>query len=69
MKRALLLALALAVSIKLIAQNSIPASTILPLRLNSSLNTKKTKSGQAISASVMQDVPLPDDEPGAYLSA
>ena len=60
MKRTLLLALALAFSIKLIAQNSIPAGTILPLRLNSSLNAKKTKSGRAISASVMQDVPLPN---------
>ena len=39
-------------------QNTIPAGTILPLRLNSALNSKKSKSGQAISATLMQDVPL-----------
>jgi hypothetical protein len=48
----------LASSIEVIAQNSIPSGTILPLRLNSSLNSKKAKSGQTIYASVMQDVPL-----------
>jgi hypothetical protein len=40
------------------AQNTIPAGTILPLRLNSALNSKKSKAGQAISATLMQDVPL-----------
>ncbi len=59
MKYTLLLAVMLASSISLIAQESIPPGTILPLRLNSSLNSKKAKPGQAISASVMQDVPLP----------
>jgi len=39
-------------------QNTIPAGTILPLRLNSALNSKKSKAGQAISATLMQDVPL-----------
>lgn len=60
MKRILLIALALAFSTRLPAQISIPAGTILPLRLNSSLNAKKTKLGQTISARVMQDVPLPE---------
>lgn len=60
MKSSLLIVLALASSIRLIAQDSIPDGTILPLRLNVSLNSKKTKPGQAISARVMQDVPLAD---------
>ena len=60
MKRTLLIALALASSIHGIAQNSVPSGTIIPLRLNSSLSSKKSKPGQAISARVMQDVPLPD---------
>jgi len=39
-------------------QNAIPAGTILPLRLNSALNSKKSKAGQVINATLMQDVPL-----------
>ena len=39
-------------------QTTIPAGTILPLRLNSALNSRKSKAGQAISARLMQDVPL-----------
>ena len=39
-------------------QNAIPEGTILPLRLNSALNSKKSKAGQAISVTLMQDVPL-----------
>jgi len=40
------------------AQDGIPGGTILPVRLNSSLNTKKTKAGQEITGSLAQDVPL-----------
>ena len=40
-------------------QNTIPAGTILPLQLTSALNSKKTKAGQEITATLMQDVPLP----------
>jgi hypothetical protein len=36
----------------------IPAGTILPVRLSSSLNSHKTKPGQIISAKIMQNVPL-----------
>jgi hypothetical protein len=43
---------------KLFAENTIPAGTILPVALNSSLNSRKVKVGQVISARVMQDVPL-----------
>jgi hypothetical protein len=48
----------LAFSAAALAQTAIPEGTILPAQLNSSLNSAKNKSGQAISARVMQDVPL-----------
>ncbi|HKN17140.1 MAG TPA: hypothetical protein VJX47_09370 [Candidatus Sulfotelmatobacter sp.] len=44
---------------QLSAQSSIPAGTILPVQLNSSLNSRKLSTGQVITARVMQDVPLP----------
>jgi hypothetical protein len=37
---------------------TVPAGTILPVRLNSTLSSAKSKSGQIISGRVMQDVPL-----------
>ncbi|MGA8490222.1 MAG: hypothetical protein WB711_07355 [Terriglobales bacterium] len=43
---------------ELFAQSAIPAGTILPVALNSSLNSRKLKAGQLITARVMQDVPL-----------
>ncbi len=49
----------LALAAESFAQNAIPAGTILPLQLNSSLNSKKTRPGQVVTARVMQDVPLP----------
>src|ERR1700733_14544029 len=42
------------------AQSAIPAGTILPVRLNTSLNSRKVKPGQMITARVEQDVPLPN---------
>jgi len=36
----------------------IPASTIIPVSLNSALRSDKTGSGAAVTATVMQDVPL-----------
>ena len=36
----------------------IPAGTIIPVRLNSALRSDKSGSGDAITATVMQDVPL-----------
>jgi hypothetical protein len=38
---------------------SIPAGTILPIELRSTLSPEKSKPGQAISGRIMQDVPLP----------
>jgi hypothetical protein len=37
---------------------SIPPGTILPVRLNSTISSAKSKPGQVITARVMQDVPL-----------
>jgi hypothetical protein len=55
----LLLVASLASSLALFGQSSIPVGTILPLGLNSSLNSKRTKPGKIISARLMQDVSLP----------
>lgn len=41
------------------AQEAIPAGTILPVRLNSSLKASKLRPGQEVSARLNQDVPLP----------
>ena len=41
------------------AQIAIPAGTVLPAELATSLNSDKSKPGQEISARIMQDVPLP----------
>jgi hypothetical protein len=50
----------------LFAQSTIPVGTILPVTLNSALNSRKVKTGQVISARVMQDVPL---SPGSTIHA
>jgi hypothetical protein len=38
----------------------VPSGTILPVRLNTSLSSTKSKPRQAISGRIMQDVPLPN---------
>lgn len=48
----------LLVSLGTAAQQSIPAGTILPVRVNHSVRTNRVHAGQMISARVMQDVPL-----------
>ncbi len=50
----------------LFAQNAIPVGTILPVALNFSLNSRRVKAGQVITARVMQDVPL---SPGSTIHA
>src|SRR4029077_20592021 len=55
-KRGLLLSF-LALSAGIAPQN-IPAGTILPVRLSSSLDSEHSKAGQIIRAKTMQDVPL-----------
>jgi hypothetical protein len=57
MKRILWIALIMSAT-QLLAQSTIPAGTILPVRLNSSLNSRKTKPGKVITARLMQDVPV-----------
>lgn len=42
----------------LFAQDAIPAGTILPVRLNSSLKGGKLRTGQPVSAMLIQDVPV-----------
>ncbi len=54
-----LLAGLLALTTGLFAETMIPAGTILPLQLNTSLNSKKSRPGQIVTARLMQDVPLP----------
>lgn len=58
MKQLFLISL-IVLSMRLFAQDMIPAGTILPVRLNSSLRSNKARTGEQISARVMQDVPLP----------
>src|SRR5580704_7766400 len=50
----------------LFAQSTIPAGTILPVTLNSALNSRKVKTGHVVTARVMQDVPL---SPGSIIHA
>jgi len=42
----------------LFGEDVIRAGTVLPVQLNSSLNSRKVKAGQVISARLMQDIPL-----------
>jgi len=39
----------------------VPQSTVIPVRLDAALSSRKTKPGQVITARIMQDVPLPGD--------
>lgn len=48
-----------ALSASLFGQSAIPVGTILPVQLNSALNSEKSRPGQVVSARIMQDVPLP----------
>ena len=57
MSRVLLVSL-FALSAGLLAQDRIPAGTILPVRLNASISSGKSKLGKVITARIMQDVPL-----------
>jgi hypothetical protein len=55
-----LLAVAILLATPLSAQESIPPGTILPLQLNSTIDSRKMHAGHKISARLMQAVPLPD---------
>lgn len=45
-----------------LAQEKIPAGTILPVELNSSVRSNKVRPGESISGRIMQDVPLGGNE-------
>ncbi len=61
--RALLIAVMLALSSALRAQSGgIPAGTVLPVKLTSTLDSRKSKPGDVITARIMQEVPLPADK-------
>ena len=57
MKQLFLISL-IVLSMRVFAQDKIPVGTILPVRLNSSLRSNKARSGEEVSARLMQDVPL-----------
>jgi hypothetical protein len=52
-------ALAFFLTASTFASAQLPAGTILPARLSSTIDTHKSKAGERISARIMQDVPLP----------
>lgn len=49
------------------AQDSIPPGTILPLRLDTGLNSRRIKPGKIIRATVMQDIPETTIHKGAHV--
>lgn len=65
MKRMLIVSLLLFAT-ALFAQSAVPSGTILPVKLNSSLNSKKSKVGEKITATLAQDIPL---GPGSKIHA
>jgi hypothetical protein len=54
-----MLAAFLTLSSALFGQTVIPAGTILPVQLNSALQSENSRPGQVVSARIMQDIPLP----------
>ncbi len=44
------------------ALQNVPAGTVLPVMLSSTLDARHDKPGQAITGKIMQDVPLPDGQ-------
>jgi hypothetical protein len=49
------------------AQNLIPAGTVLPLQLDTGLNARKVHAGQAVRARIMQNVPGTPVRRGAHV--
>lgn len=62
MKRAVLLMVVFALSFVAMAQTKISVGTVIPIQLNSSIDVRKAKPGQTITARVAQDVPLYNGE-------
>ena len=57
MRRLFTFLLLLGVSPNIVAQDSIPSGTILPVSLDTGLNASKARPGQIIRGTVMQDIP------------
>ena len=55
----ILIAMLVAGSALAMAATAIPTGTILPVRLNSTISSANSKAGDKISATVMQNAPLP----------
>jgi hypothetical protein len=62
MKRAVLLMVVFALSSIVMAQTKISVGTVIPVQLSSSIDVRKAKPGQTITARVAQDVPLYNGE-------
>jgi hypothetical protein len=60
--KTMLLVGVLLLTAELLGQSVIPAGTVLPLRLNSSLSSKKSKPADIVTARLMQDILLPSGE-------
>lgn len=56
--KALVLTILLMLPAALFAQDSLPAGTILPVRLDTTLSSRESKPGETITARIMQNVPL-----------
>jgi hypothetical protein len=52
-----LLALGLLLAPALAAQTTVPAGSVLPVRLDTGLNARHVKPGQAVRATIMQNIP------------
>ena len=50
------------VPVEVKSDDTIPADTILPVQLETTINVNEAPSGKVIEARIMQDVPLPDRE-------
>lgn len=66
MKSACLALLAL-LPLSLLAQNSIPAGTVLPVQLDTGLNARKLHTDEAIRARIMQNIPGTRIHRGAHV--
>jgi hypothetical protein len=62
-----ILGLLLLLAATLSAQSNIPAGTLLPVRLDTGLNTQKIKPGQTVHASIMQHIPGTEISRGSHV--
>jgi hypothetical protein len=65
--KCLWLSLLMLVSLASPAQNAIPPGAVLPLRLDSGLNSRRIKPGKVIRATIMQNIPKTTVRKGAHV--